>query len=105
MNDLVKFNALLDQYGCLLTDKQLEICQYYYGDDCSLSEISDMTNRSRASVSDLLNRVNKTLLDYESKLGLVKQHELISQALNHYHTTKDIKPLVDILEKRESEKI
>jgi uncharacterized protein len=103
MNDFIKINALLDQYSNLLTAKQREICQYYYREDCSLSEISEITQTSRASISDMINRVDKMLMEYENKLGLVQQQEEINKALNEYYLTKNIRPLLEILEKRESE--
>lgn len=45
-----QMNALFDFYGALLTDKQQEYMQLYYGDDFSLGEIADEFNVDRKSV-------------------------------------------------------
>jgi len=75
MQDKIYWNALLDFYGVLLTDKQREICTYYYREDYSLEEISEIENISRSAVYDMINRVRKILADYENKLGLLSSYE------------------------------
>lgn len=43
----MKFSILLDTYGSLLSDRKREILEYYYNDDYSLAEISEITGISR----------------------------------------------------------
>ena len=43
----------------------------YYGNDLSLGEISEQQGISRQGVYDTLKRAEKTLYEYEEKLGLV----------------------------------
>jgi len=68
---LVQIALLFDFYGQLLTDKQMEIVDMYYNNDLSLGEISEQQGISRQGVYDTLKRAEKTLYEYEEKLGLV----------------------------------
>lgn len=77
-----KMNDLIDVYGVLLTDNQLNILELYYMEDLSLKEISDELNISRNAVYDSLKRSMHILEEYEKKLNILekeeKKNELIS---------------------------
>lgn len=73
MNTTIKYNLLFDFYGPLLTDRQKEIYQMYYGEDLSLGEIAEQLEISRQAVYDIVKRSSKILADFESKLGLVNK--------------------------------
>ncbi|MER2040934.1 putative DNA-binding protein [Desemzia incerta] len=68
-----QMNALFDFYGALLTVKQQEYMQLYYGDDFSLGEIADEFNVSRQAIYDNIKRTEKILIEYEEKLNLFKK--------------------------------
>lgn len=68
---IVQIALLFDFYGQLLTEKQIEIIDMYYNNDLSLSEISEQLGISRQGVYDTLKRAERTLFEYEEKLGLV----------------------------------
>ena len=71
--DIVKnelMTDLIDIYGSLLTEYQLEIMELYYFEDLSLKEIADNQNVSRNAIFTLIKRVEKILLEYEEKLQL-----------------------------------
>ena len=64
---------LYDYYQNLLTDLQRKIFEYYYFDNYSLTEISELCDVSRNAVFDQIKRTTKILKDYEEKLGLNKK--------------------------------
>lgn len=80
MKKTEKMNEYLDWYGSLLTEKQQEICDYYFKEDFSLSEISENYEISRAAVLDTIKRSQKIMEDYEKKLHLIEK----------YHARKEI---------------
>ena len=69
-------NDLLDLYGALLTDNQLEIMEYYFMDDLSLSEIGENLNITRSAVHDTIKKSTNLLLHYEEKLQLLQKEQL-----------------------------
>ena len=82
---IVQIALLFDFYGQLLTDKQREMVDMHYNNDLSLGEISEQQGISRQGVYDSLKRAEKTLYEYEEKLGLVdrflKQKESMKQII------------------------
>lgn len=62
---------LLDFYGELLSPTQREALEYYYNEDLSLQEISEITGFTRQGIRDRIKKAEKILTDAESKLSLV----------------------------------
>lgn len=103
MKKTEEMNEYLDWYQELLTDKQKEMCDLYYREDFSLSEISENYQISRAAVLDTLNRSKKSLLEYEEKLHLIKKYHARCKI---YDKIKELKneqatKLVSLLEDEE----
>ena len=61
----LSFSALLDTYGPVLSEKKQQILGYYYNDDYSLSEISELTGISRQGVRDQINNYMRTVMREE----------------------------------------
>lgn len=68
----LKFSQLLDIYGGMLTEKQREMLDFYYNDDLSLSEIAANEGISRQGVRDSIKRGEESLLELDSKIGVIK---------------------------------
>lgn len=93
---LARKALLVDFYGQLLTEKQRQAMELYYGDDLSLSEIAESLDISRQAVHDLVKRSGKILEEYEANLGLVQKHlavkaslEEVKRTLTQYRMEKD----------------
>lgn len=108
MEDRVEISLLMDFYSSLLTEKQVEIMQWYYDDDLSLAEIAELNKTSRQAIHDLIKRCYKQLLSYESKLHLLKKSvnkekeimNFLEQLKNKYSI--DEKDIIKYKEKLES---
>ena len=70
----LEISILLDYYGQMLTEKQLEVAQLYYNEDLSLAEIAQLANITRQGVRDSIKRAEHALGEMESKLGLVARY-------------------------------
>lgn len=76
-----RINLLYDFYETLLTEKQQTFLKYYFLDDFSLGEIAAEFEISRQAVYEHIKRAEGMLEAYEQKLGLLKKHEVRSEAL------------------------
>lgn len=81
MKDL-KVSLLMDFYGNLLPEKQLDMMEQYYGEDLSLSEIAENSGITRQGVHDNIKRAATDLKAYEEKLGLFARFSDITDAAN-----------------------
>lgn len=77
----LEMNLLYDFYGALLPEKQQEILRLHYEEDYSLAEIADEVSITRQGVHDAMKKADRSLHQYEEKLGLVGRSKRIRQAL------------------------
>ena len=102
IEDNLKIARLIDFYGELLTEKQLQIMSNYYFDNLTLSEIGDNYNISRQAVSDCLSQSTKILENYENKLHIIKKSDnlrLRLKNLRDHSTNEDLTNMIsDIME-------
>ncbi|HQA07074.1 MAG TPA: YlxM family DNA-binding protein [Syntrophomonadaceae bacterium] len=75
LDKLEQIILLKDFYGPLLTERQQEVLNLHYEQDWSLSEIASQYNITRQAVYDLLKRSERSLLEYEERLHLVKRFQ------------------------------
>lgn len=74
MDKITRITLMYDFYGQLLTDRQQEFMELYYGNDYSLGEIAEGFQVSRQAVHDTLKRTENMLENYEDKLRLVERY-------------------------------
>lgn len=88
-------------YGALLTDRQREMFEDYFGLDLSLGEIAELRGVSRQAVKDALSHAEKQLAFYEEKLGLRSRNDKIMEILEKSDMTDETKSRIeDLLEGR-----
>ena len=74
MNSKPDISLLYDFYGELLNASQQQVVELYVNEDLSLAEVSGILGISRQGVRDSLNRADRKLQEYESKLGLMQAY-------------------------------
>ena len=89
MDKIAKQSLLYDLYGGLLTEKKRGILELYHEEDLSLSEIAEERGISRAAVHDALKSAEKSLRDYETKLGLAAEY------MERQETLEEIRSLLE----------
>lgn len=98
----VEMCLLFDFFGEMLTDKQKNIFDYYYNEDLSLAEISEITGITRQGVRDAIIRSEAVLRNMEEKTGLVKRFrdysgliEKVHNLINEFAITPDFRHLTN----------
>ena len=81
IDEVIQTSLLYDFYGSLLTDRQREVMELYYGENLSLSEIAAEFSISRQGVHDALKNAERALREYEQKLGLVEKFQQSREAI------------------------
>ncbi|MDD6190344.1 MAG: YlxM family DNA-binding protein [Firmicutes bacterium] len=81
IDDITKQSLLYDFYGALLTERQRQVLRLYHDENYSLTEIAAEFGISRQGVHDSLKNAEKSLEDYESKLGLVEKFSRTTEAI------------------------
>ena len=77
MERVAEVGFLLAFYGKLLTEKQEDMMHQYFDEDQSLAEIAENAGVSRQAVHDIINRSEHKLREYEDKLRLAKQFQMV----------------------------
>ncbi len=94
IENIAKESLLYDFYGELLTARQKDVMKLYHEENLSLSEIADEFGISRQGVHDALKNAEKSLLEYEDKLGLIRRFIERKNAMASLH--KDLESLIEI---------
>ncbi len=87
----LKTVLLIDTYSGLLTEKQLRLCDMYYNQDYSLSEIAQIENTTRQAARDGLEKARRKLFSFESVLGLCDKRAKTQYILERVKTADDRK--------------
>ncbi len=78
----LNYSDLNAAYGELLTDKQKEFLELYYDCDVSLNEIAEQYGISRQAVRDAIVRGERSLNEFEGKLGFVEKKAKLTKCLS-----------------------
>lgn len=69
---------LFSKYSELLTLKQQQVCEAFYINNLSLSEIAENSGITRQAVLDTIKKVNTELTQLESKLHLKEKFDKLT---------------------------
>ena len=96
-----RVNDLIDLYGSLLTENQLNILELYYMEDLSLKEIAEELGVSRNAIHDSLKRSINILEEYDSKLNLLQKDEIKNELLQRIDelNKEQIKEYIEFFER------
>lgn len=89
-------SALLDVYGCFLSEKQRIFTEYYYNDDLSLSEIAENEGITRQAVRDIINRTRNQLKKFEEECGYCNKFIELKKLADE-NSLDRIKEIIDTL--------
>ncbi len=81
MKDMVRYGRLLDFYSGVLTQKQRDVLELYYGSDLTLEEIAQNCGISKQAVHDSVKSAEGKMNRLEEKLGLLNRRSLLEQKL------------------------
>ena len=81
MSKDLSFAVMLDIYGPLLSEKQLDMMDLYYNEDLSLSEIAQNVGITRQGVRDAIKKAERFLLDTEEKMKLAARSRALEERL------------------------
>lgn len=91
---------LFDIYSELLTQKQQRLCDMYYNQDYSLSEIADIERTSRQAVRDGIGKAKQKLKHFEQCLGMSDKRARTLCAIDKANDIEKItQEIADIWEK------
>ena len=89
----IHYNALFNIYSELLSDRQKDILEQYYGYNLSISEIAEDNGISRAAVEDAIQKGIRKLDEFESKLGVLATKESLNKLFDDLEkANEDEKP-------------
>ncbi len=102
----MKFAYLLDFYGDALDEHVRSVMRAYYNDDLSLSEIALGEGISRQGVRHLIKKGEESLVFFEEKFSLAKNHdntllacELLNEAKNSISQNENSTKAAQLIER------
>lgn len=98
MKDYVYYGNLLDIYQTLLNDNNKIIFKLYYEENLTFQEIADNLNVSKSYIGKIIKNTQKKLDDYERKLNVYKNKEILKELLKIDDIKIIKKKLVDLIE-------
>ena len=81
MDTFLELSLLYEYYGNLLSETQQEICELYYNQNLTLTEIAEDLGITKQGVRDALKKAEKLLYKYEDALCIQKKNNQLSDLL------------------------
>ena len=81
LQDFVYYGQLFEIYKNLLNADRQKIMESYFEFNMTLAEIADERKITRQAVLDSIDKSCEKLLEYETKLGLLKKKEKLTKLL------------------------
>lgn len=75
LENSIQISILYDFYGPLLSERQQQLVDLYFNENLSMTEVAGSLGISKQAVSVGLKTAEKSLKNYEEKLGLVARWE------------------------------
>ncbi len=97
MEKFVYYNALYLIYKDLLSIKNQEIFDLYYGENMTMQEIADLKNISKSRVGMIIKNTTKLLDKYENCLLIYKHNKMLNDALSFDDVTKIKKVVKEVI--------
>lgn len=72
---------LMDLYGQVLSDRKRELLDYYYNEDYSLAEISEITGISRQGIRESVKKSEAELRALDTSLQLIKRTQAMDEKI------------------------
>jgi len=95
MEKFLYYNELYLIYKGLISDKNSEIFDLYYGENLTMQEIADIKGVSKSRVGTVIKSVQEKLDNYENILKIYEKNQNLNELLN----IDDISILKDKIEK------
>ncbi len=94
MEKFVYYNELYLIYKDLLSVKNQEIFDLYYGENMTMQEIADLKNISKSRVGIIIKNTTKLLDKFESCLLIHEHNKMLNDALSLDKIT-DVKRIIE----------
>ena len=104
MDAYLELSVLYDYYGALLTETQQSICDMYYNQNLSLTEIAEDLGITKQGVRDALKKSEKLLFKYEESLQIKSKNEQIGVLVRQLEQSLSVSDL-DLKKKDEIYKL
>ena len=85
----IYFTKLFDIYGELLSKNQYEVMNDFLNNDLTLTEVAENKLITRQAVKDVVSKVEKKLLSFESKLHLLEKIEELEAEIKRLKNKED----------------
>jgi len=87
MEELIYYSRLFDIYGKVLTEKQIEVFEYYFFENLTIEEIAKSKNVSKNAISKSILNIKKILDSSEEKMHI---YEYMEKLKSEFKDDKDI---------------